>query len=128
MSVPRLNKNNSGETDRLNGVLCYAVMLILTWSYHPAVKRIMQEARELANDPSTEYSAAPLEVRATPWSPLSEVLHVHTHPPYCASARGFRTTFLCVFPHDTVSIAHIRYMWVFLGVALHAARTWGHGF
>ncbi|KAH8117527.1 UBC-like protein [Phellopilus nigrolimitatus] len=26
-----------------------------------AVKRIMQEARELANDPSTEYSAAPLE-------------------------------------------------------------------
>jgi len=28
-----------------------------------AVKRIMQEARELANDPSTEYSAAPLEVR-----------------------------------------------------------------
>ncbi|EIM90449.1 UBC-like protein [Stereum hirsutum FP-91666 SS1] len=38
MSVPAtLNKNNS------------------------AVKRIMQEARELANDPSTEYSAAPLE-------------------------------------------------------------------
>ncbi len=30
----------------------------------------MQEARELANDPSTEYSAAPLEVRATQWSPL----------------------------------------------------------
>lgn len=28
-----------------------------------AVKRIMQEARELANDPSTDYSAAPLEVR-----------------------------------------------------------------
>ena len=27
-----------------------------------AVKRIMQEARELANDPSTDYSAAPLEV------------------------------------------------------------------
>lgn len=27
-----------------------------------AVKRIMQEAKELANDPSTEYSAAPLEV------------------------------------------------------------------
>jgi len=26
-----------------------------------AVKRIMQEARELANDPSTDYSAAPLE-------------------------------------------------------------------
>ena len=28
-----------------------------------AVKRIMQEARELANDPSTDYHAAPLEVR-----------------------------------------------------------------
>jgi hypothetical protein len=27
-----------------------------------AVKRIMQEARELANDPCTDYSAAPLEV------------------------------------------------------------------
>lgn len=31
-------------------------------SHRIAVKRIMQEARELANDPSTEYSAAPLEV------------------------------------------------------------------
>ena len=49
---------------------------------HLAVKRIMQEARELANDPSTEYSAAPLEVRATPSPPLSlsKILHVHTHP------------------------------------------------
>ena len=28
-----------------------------------AVKRIMQEARELANDPCTDYTAAPLEVR-----------------------------------------------------------------
>lgn len=28
-----------------------------------AVKRIMQEARELANDPCTDYYAAPLEVR-----------------------------------------------------------------
>ena len=27
-----------------------------------AVKRIMQEARELANDPCTDYAAAPLEV------------------------------------------------------------------
>lgn len=31
----------------------------------PAVKRIMQEARELSNDPSTDYTAAPLEVRPT---------------------------------------------------------------
>ena len=28
----------------------------------------MQEARELANDPSTEYTAAPLEVCATSWA------------------------------------------------------------
>jgi len=44
MAVPRLlNKNNA------------------------AVKRIMQEARELANDPSTEYSAAPLEDDIFEW-------------------------------------------------------------
>lgn len=29
--------------------------------FYLAVKRIMQEARELANDPSTDYTAAPLE-------------------------------------------------------------------
>jgi hypothetical protein len=27
-----------------------------------AIKRIMQEAKELATDPSTDYTAAPLEV------------------------------------------------------------------
>ncbi|KAI0029834.1 ubiquitin-conjugating enzyme/RWD-like protein [Vararia minispora EC-137] len=44
MAVPRsLNRNNS------------------------AVKRIMQEARELANDPSTDYSAAPLEDDIFEW-------------------------------------------------------------
>ncbi|KAI0062196.1 UBC-like protein [Artomyces pyxidatus] len=32
-----------------------------------AVKRIMQEARELAEDPSTEYSAAPLEDNIFEW-------------------------------------------------------------
>jgi len=37
MAATSLNKNNS------------------------AVKRIMQEARELANDPCTDYTAAPLE-------------------------------------------------------------------
>ncbi|EKM82968.1 hypothetical protein AGABI1DRAFT_111494 [Agaricus bisporus var. burnettii JB137-S8] len=41
--MPLLNKNNS------------------------AVKRIMQEARELANDPSTDYSAAPLEDDIFEW-------------------------------------------------------------
>lgn len=34
------------------------------WSWPVlAVKRIMQEARELANDPCTDYTATPLEVR-----------------------------------------------------------------
>ncbi|TFY54892.1 hypothetical protein EVJ58_g8591, partial [Rhodofomes roseus] len=41
--MARLNKNNS------------------------AVKRIMQEARELANDPCTDYSAAPLEDDIFEW-------------------------------------------------------------
>ncbi|TFK26427.1 UBC-like protein [Coprinopsis marcescibilis] len=43
MSLNSLNKNNS------------------------AVKRIMQEARELANDPSTDYHAAPLEDDIFEW-------------------------------------------------------------
>ncbi|EAU88155.2 non-canonical ubiquitin conjugating enzyme 1 [Coprinopsis cinerea okayama7 len=43
MPAPALNKNNS------------------------AVKRIMQEARELANDPSTDYHAAPLEDDIFEW-------------------------------------------------------------
>ena len=44
----------------------------------------MQEARELANDPSTEYTAAPLEVRALP----SVFPVAYTHPPRPAPARG----------------------------------------
>ena len=52
-----LNKNNSGV------FACPSVEL----EHGPidpgvAVKRIMQEARELANDPCTDYAAAPLEV------------------------------------------------------------------
>ncbi|KAG6813600.1 hypothetical protein H0H92_009217 [Tricholoma furcatifolium] len=43
MATPALNKNNS------------------------AIKRIMQEAKELANDPSTDYSAAPLEDDIFEW-------------------------------------------------------------
>lgn len=41
------------------------VQLVLVYSGFNiilAIKRIMQEARELANDPCTDYSAAPLEV------------------------------------------------------------------
>jgi len=34
---------------------------------HSAVKRIMQEARELSNDPCTDYSAAPLEDDIFEW-------------------------------------------------------------
>ena len=56
-AMPALNKNNSGKNhlpNRLDEALPVA--------RHLAVKRIMQEARELANDPCTDYSAAPLEV------------------------------------------------------------------
>ncbi|KAF8921485.1 ubiquitin-conjugating enzyme/RWD-like protein [Mucidula mucida] len=48
-----LNKNNSGQS-------CY-IFCTKTSTQVPAVKRIMQEARELANDPSTDYAAWPLE-------------------------------------------------------------------
>jgi len=86
----------------------------------------MQEARELANDPSTEYSAAPLEVRSVEL-PLSFTLTLILHPP----VRCFRTTFLCVFPRRPyrchVSNAHFRQMWT-SGVALHPARACGHRF
>jgi len=53
-SASSMNKNNSGRY----------TLLLLSWYLNscPAVKRIMQEARELANDPSTDYVAAPLEV------------------------------------------------------------------
>lgn len=54
-----LNKNNSGRFHVMHSDTCR----ISTYYAHQAVKRIMQEAKELANDPSTDYSAAPLEVR-----------------------------------------------------------------
>ena len=107
MAAPRsLNKNNSGER-LLNGIISRAVMLN-PWPghHHLAVKRIMQEARELANDPSTEYSAAPLEVRAIPSLPLSlsyAILTLHFAP-----TRVLRTTFSCVFSHHVVSRRRIQ--------------------
>lgn len=61
ISMAKLNKNNSGKhslTARL-GRPGHSKRLT---EQHAAVKRIMQEARELANDPCTDYSAAPLEV------------------------------------------------------------------
>jgi len=36
------------------------------------VKRIMQEARELGNDPCTDYTAAPLEVCIHYLSPVTD--------------------------------------------------------
>ncbi|KAG6821159.1 hypothetical protein H0H93_005379 [Arthromyces matolae] len=56
MSTSSLNKNNS------------------------AIKRIMQEAKELANDPSTDYSAAPLETMKSYGNQLGgfeQVRHSH---------------------------------------------------
>ena len=52
-----VNKNNSGMR-----AFCGGTCTKLTCIHLQAVKRIMQEARELANDPSTDYFAAPLEV------------------------------------------------------------------
>ena len=50
------NKNNSGSSPvKHRGVQRRLIP-------DTAVKRIMQEARELANDPCTDYAAAPLEV------------------------------------------------------------------
>ena len=42
--------------------LALLILVCSGFNIIPAIKRIMQEARELANDPCTDYSAAPLEV------------------------------------------------------------------
>lgn len=55
--MPPLNKNNSGRSFCIQRVIQEKRLS----RFGAAVKRIMQEARELANDPSTDYSAAPLE-------------------------------------------------------------------
>lgn len=58
---PGYNMNSSGRR-----LPARQMCLIDRLSWHvSAVKRIMQEARELANDPCTDYSAAPLEVCPT---------------------------------------------------------------
>ena len=45
----------------------YIPCMLTEWKFRmPAIKRIMQEAKELANDPSMDYSASPLEVRFFP--------------------------------------------------------------
>ena len=82
----------------------------------------MQEARELANDPSTEYTAAPLEVRALP--SVFPVAYTHP-PPSCSRARPLGRHF-CVYFRITAMfpVAHNRP----LGVALYPAWAGGHGF
>jgi ubiquitin-conjugating enzyme E2 J1 len=50
----------------------------------------MQEARELANDPCTDYSAAPLEACVN----LSFIFHAHR----ISNLHSLRMTSLCVFP------------------------------
>lgn len=54
-SMSRLNKNNSGKYP---AILLHKLLIAST----SAVKRILQEAKELANDNCTDYTAAPLEV------------------------------------------------------------------
>lgn len=52
-----------------------------------AVKRILQEARELANDSSTDYHAAPLEVFSSSYATFSALIA------HCLLSR---TIYLCV--------------------------------
>jgi hypothetical protein len=88
----------------LNGIVSNAVMLNHgPVTNHLAVKRIMQEARELANDPSTEYSAAPLEVRgysvASPIPPYPRYcMCMHTHTPFCFPRAALGRHFCAYFP------------------------------
>jgi hypothetical protein len=113
MAVPLLlNKNNSGE------VYVWQTLSSCSDIIPPAVKRIMQEARELANDPSTEYSAAPLEVCTTYLS-----AYTRTNASSPTFVHNFRTISLYVFfPPRNVSLSP---MWA-LGVALHPARAFWH--
>jgi hypothetical protein len=95
MAAPRsLNKNNSGETTKWNR---FSIPNHGPGHHHPAVKRIMQEARELANDPSTEYSAAPLEVRATPSPRLSYPYPCACSPFHFTSARAALGRHFCMY-------------------------------
>lgn len=53
-----------GRTQQEQFRLARLVLVYYNFNIILAIKRIMQEARELANDPCTDYSAAPLEVRS----------------------------------------------------------------
>lgn len=91
-------------------VQCYLDRLT---RYYVAVKRIMQEARELSNDPCTDYHAAPLEVRA-----------FHTHSPYLADTLcKYRTTYLYVTSPS--SMFHVERHDA--GMALHTSWSRWHG-
>lgn len=72
------NKNNSGSPRFYSSLSRFSLP-------YSAVKRILQEARELANDPSTDYVAAPLEVRS-----LVRAAATRSLIPYC------RRIYLCV--------------------------------
>lgn len=56
MSATSLNKNNAGSPSSSSSHSRSKRISL------PAVRRILQEAKELANDESTDYTAAPLEV------------------------------------------------------------------
>jgi hypothetical protein len=108
MAVPRLlNKNNSGEfwVFKWGSFLPRAVMLGQARPGHTtaAIKRIMQEARELANDPSTEYTAAPLEVCATPWPSLC------AYSPSILLPRALLGQYFCVYFSIMAVYSHCSY-------------------
>jgi hypothetical protein len=98
-----LNKNNSGELyipPPPSSCSCDTIPL--------AVKRIMQEARELANDPSTEYSAAPLEVSITY---LSAHTKTETPSPLLHPCRVTLGRYLCMhsFSLQRITLTNLDY-------------------
>jgi len=81
-----------------------------------AVKRILQEARELANDSCTDYHAAPLEVFSSSCARFGAVIA------HCLLSR---IIYLCV---STVASCGDN-MWLkhpIIGLALYHTRTEGH--
>jgi hypothetical protein len=59
MALAKANKQNSGAHPNRRSLSEEEGLTLLCRS--AAVKRIMQEARELAEDESTDYAAAPLD-------------------------------------------------------------------
>jgi len=116
MALPAMfSKNNSDDVYVQPTPSSCSDIVIVTPS--PSLKRIMQEAREPANDSSTEYSAAPLEVCITYLSPTRRLM------PLLPSLAVTLGRYCIVFLRN-VSLSP---MWT-IGVTLHTARRSGTDF